>query len=210
MKAIELRVSYVLAVLAVVACGSSAPTDFHSVDQGTQSGSAGAQQGGSSGAGLGGSAGAPLGGLGGIASGGSGGTGEAGASAGGGLGGSAGSVQGGAAGLGGTPAVGGTTAGGGSSSGGSTGARGGTGGSGTVPYACGTLMCIQGRQMCVHTLPGVPGGTQMYQCLEYPDSCATVDCSCFCKSPMNNPCGSGSACMCSGDAGRITVQCAES
>ena len=206
MKAIELRVSYVLAVLAVVACGSSAPTDFHSVDQGTQSGgSAGAQQGGSSGAGLGGSAGAPLGGSGGIASGGSGGTGEAGASAGGGLGGSAGSVQGGAAGLGGTPAVGGTTAGGGSSSGGS-----GTGGSGTVPYACGTLMCIQGRQLCVHTLPGVPGGTQMYQCLEYPDSCATVDCSCFCKGPMNNPCGSESACMCSGDAGRITEQCAES
>lgn len=205
MKAVELRVGCLLAVLAVIACGSSTPTDFHSVDQGTESGgSAGAQQGGNGGAGLGGNAGASLGGSGGIASGGSGGTGEAGAGAGGSLAGSAGSVQGGAAGLAGTPAVGGTTAGGGSSSGGST------GGSGTVPYACGTLMCIQGRQMCVHTLPAMSAGTHMYQCLEYPDNCSTVDCSCFCKGPMNSPCGSGSACMCSGDAGRITVQCAES
>ena len=207
MKEIELRVSYLLAVGAVIACGSSAPTDFHSVDQGTQSGgSAGAQQGGNGGAGLGGNAGVPLGGSGGIGSGGSAGTGGAAAGA----GGAAGSVQGGAAGLAGTPAVGGTTAGGGNSSGGSTGARGGTGGSTTVPYACGTLMCSQGRQMCVHTLPAMSAGTHMYQCLEYPDSCTTVDCSCFCKGPMNNPCGSGSACMCSGDTGRITVQCSES
>lgn len=205
MKAVELRVGCLLAVLAVIACGSSAPTDFHSVDQGTQNGgNAGAQPGGNGGAGLGGNAGALLGGSAGIASGGSGGSGEAGAGAGGGLAGSAGSVQGGAAGLAGTPAVGGTTAGAGSSSGGST------GGSATVPYACGTLTCIQGRQMCVHTLPAMSAGTHMYQCLEYPDSCATVDCSCFCKGPMNNPCGSGSACMCSGDAGRITVQCTES
>ena len=209
MKEIELRVSYFFAALAFVGCGSSAPTDFLSPDPG--GGGAGAQQGGNGGSGLGGNAGAPQGGAGGSALGGSGGTAGSGAGGSTPLGGSAGSLQGGAAGsgLGGVPASGGTIAGGGNSIGGSVGARGGTGGSGVTSYACGTLMCVQGRQMCVHTLPEFSGGPQMYQCLEYPDNCSTVDCSCFCKGSQNDPCGSGTGCMCSGDPGRVTVVCGD-
>jgi hypothetical protein len=202
MKDVELRVSYLIAALAFIGCGSSSPTDFNSPDQGgtENGGSAGAQQGGNSGAGQSGSAGAPQGGSGGSTAGAGG--------AGGALGGSAGSLQGGesGAGLGGsTPSTGGAIA-----TGGSTGARGGSGGSGTVSYACGTLTCVQGRQLCVHTSPTMSGGPQMYQCLQYPDNCATVDCSCFCKGPQNDPCGPQSACTCSGDAGRITVECSPS
>jgi hypothetical protein len=198
------RALTLLALLAFAGCGSNDPTDFHTSSRtesggsgaAAQGGSAGTEPGGAGGAPMAGAAGAPLGGASGAAPGGAG----AGGTPSGGAAGVAGVGLGGTGGSGGMPPAGGGPNGG-------TGPRGGTGGSQTITFSCGSLTCVADRQYCVRTLPEGSGGPEMRMCLPFADSCATLNCDCFCKPPMNSPCGPMSTCTCMADGSRINVTC---
>jgi len=201
MNDIDLRAAYWFVALACVGCGTNDTTDFFSSARGgSESGGGGAQPGGTGGTELGGAGGTQPGGSGGAQPGGAGGTAQGGAGIAGSVGAGSGGTSGGA---GGSSGDGGASGSGGASGGG----KGGTGGKGTSSFSCGSLMCVEGRQYCIRTLPAVSGGSELRMCQPFPDSCNTLDCSCFCAAPQMSPCGPASACMCSGDPGHINVVC---
>ena len=53
------------------------------------------------------------------------------------------------------------------------------------PFMCGTLMCDTIDEYCSETIPGVPGGMNVYSCEDLTGACtqANATCACFTLTP---------------------------
>ncbi len=67
-------------------------------------------------------------------------------------------------------------------------------------FSCGPdTRCQSDVQYCVDTVPGVPGGSESYECVDPPAACADdLSCDCLSTAGVDGRCSEG-------DAGEVTV-----